>query len=228
MTNKAVQLVQLLRSSKRDKRLGTVILFVTSRCNAFCQTCFYHEELNQPGDLTFAQIEKVAHTMPAVTDLCKRVLAVRLAHEVTEKQLRADKKGDLFLQLLLRDRTGGISARFFNATEQRFRSFEEGDYLRVKGKVQLFQGSLQVVVSNFERTPPSAIALTDFLPRSSQDIGKLFERLRTLLRLNDPHLRALAECFLIDSAFVDAFCQVPASSSLPRMSAPVAIKLTVR
>ena len=69
MTNKAVQFVQLLRSSKREKRLGTVILFVTSRCNAFCQTCFYHAELNQPGDLTFAQIEKVSRTMPSITDL---------------------------------------------------------------------------------------------------------------------------------------------------------------
>ena len=69
MPNKAVQLVQLLRSTKREKRLGTVILFVTSRCNAFCKTCFYHEELNQPGDLTFAQIEKVSRTMPPITDL---------------------------------------------------------------------------------------------------------------------------------------------------------------
>src|SRR5918995_979065 len=67
--NKAAQLVQLLRSSKRAKRLGTVILFVTSRCNAFCKTCFYHEELNQPGDLTFAQIEKISQTMPGITDL---------------------------------------------------------------------------------------------------------------------------------------------------------------
>ena len=65
MPNKAVQLVQLLRSTKRESRLGTVILFVTSRCNAFCKTCFYHEELNQPGDLTFAQIEKISQTMPA-------------------------------------------------------------------------------------------------------------------------------------------------------------------
>jgi len=69
MASKAVQLVQLLRSSKREKRLGTVILFVTSRCNAFCRTCFYHAELNQPGDLTWAQIEKVSHTMPSITDL---------------------------------------------------------------------------------------------------------------------------------------------------------------
>src|SRR5687768_9681277 len=69
MSNKVVQLVKLLRSTNREKRLGTVILFVTSRCNAFCKTCFYHEELNQPGDMSFAQIEKISRTMPRITDL---------------------------------------------------------------------------------------------------------------------------------------------------------------
>jgi MoaA/NifB/PqqE/SkfB family radical SAM enzyme len=69
MTSRAVQFVQLIRSAEREKRLGTVILFVTSRCNAFCQTCFYHEELNQPGDMTFEQIEKISRTMPMITDL---------------------------------------------------------------------------------------------------------------------------------------------------------------
>lgn len=69
MPSKAVQLVQLLRSTKREKRLGTVILFVTSRCNAFCKTCFYHEELNRPGDMTFEQLEKISRTMPPITDL---------------------------------------------------------------------------------------------------------------------------------------------------------------
>ncbi len=69
MPHKVVQLVQLLRGSKRERRLGTVILFVTSRCNAFCKTCFYHEELNNPGDMTFAQIEKVSRTIPPITDL---------------------------------------------------------------------------------------------------------------------------------------------------------------
>jgi MoaA/NifB/PqqE/SkfB family radical SAM enzyme len=69
MANRALQFVQLLRSAKREIRLGTVILFVTSRCNAYCQTCFYHEELNQPGDLTFSQLEQISQTMPSVTDL---------------------------------------------------------------------------------------------------------------------------------------------------------------
>src|SRR6266699_6920303 len=84
MPNKVVQLVQLLRSSSRAKRLGTVILFVTSRCNAFCKTCFYHEELNHPGDMTFAQLEKLSQTMPQITDLWLSGGEPTLRREVSE------------------------------------------------------------------------------------------------------------------------------------------------
>jgi MoaA/NifB/PqqE/SkfB family radical SAM enzyme len=69
MSNKLSQFVDLIRSTKRERQLDTVIFFVTSRCNAFCETCFYHEELNKKGDLTFAEIEKVSRTMPKITDL---------------------------------------------------------------------------------------------------------------------------------------------------------------
>ncbi|NNE67738.1 MAG: radical SAM protein [Pyrinomonadaceae bacterium] len=69
MIGKVTQFADLIRSTKRDRKLGTVIFFVTSRCNAACETCFYHEELNQKGDLTFDQIRKVSETMPEITDL---------------------------------------------------------------------------------------------------------------------------------------------------------------
>jgi 3'-5' exoribonuclease len=130
---------------------------------------------------------------------------------VTDKQLRTNRAGSFFLQLELRDRTGAISARLWNANEPQFRSFNEGDFLRIKGKVQLFQGALQVLFTQFERIDPAKVILGDFVPRVEQDIHKLFDRLRQhLLKLGDPHLRALAECFLIDEAFVRAFCNVPA------------------
>ncbi len=53
----------------RPKRLKLVIFFVTSLCNGKCRTCFYWEELNQRGDLTWGEIKKLSATMPHSTDL---------------------------------------------------------------------------------------------------------------------------------------------------------------
>jgi MoaA/NifB/PqqE/SkfB family radical SAM enzyme len=62
-------LVKIYHSLGRKKRLGTVIFFVTSVCNAKCRTCFYWEELNQRGDLTWEEIRKLAFSMPSFSDL---------------------------------------------------------------------------------------------------------------------------------------------------------------
>jgi Fe-coproporphyrin III synthase len=53
----------------RPRRLKTVIFFVTAVCNARCRTCFYWEELNQSGDLTWDEIRTLAASMPPFTDL---------------------------------------------------------------------------------------------------------------------------------------------------------------
>jgi 3'-5' exoribonuclease len=130
---------------------------------------------------------------------------------VTDKQLRANRNGNLYLQLDLRDRTGSISARLWNAGEHLFRSFEAGDFLQIKGKVQLFQGALQMILSHLERVAPEKVELADFLPHTEHDVSKLLERLRGfLLRLSNPSLRALIECFLMDENFLRDFCQAPA------------------
>lgn len=137
--------------------------------------------------------------------------AIDEVYLVTDKQLRANRNGNLYLQLELRDRTGAISARLWNAGEHLFRSFDVGDFLLVKGKVQLFQGSLQMILSHIDRSETEKVDLVDFLPHTEQDVSKLLERLRSiLLKLGNPHLRALAECFLMDDEFVRGFCQAPA------------------
>ena len=40
----------------------TLIFFVTSRCNARYDTCFYWQDLNQPGDLSFDEIATLSRT----------------------------------------------------------------------------------------------------------------------------------------------------------------------
>jgi 3'-5' exoribonuclease len=130
---------------------------------------------------------------------------------VADKQLRANRNGNLYIQMDLRDRTGVINARLWNSTDAQFRGFEPGDFLLIRGKVQLFQGTLQVILTHLERHEPQKIELTDFLPHTEHDVGKLLEKLRGFLRKSgNLHLKALAECFLIDSELMRAFSQVPA------------------
>ena len=63
------RLGNLYGSHPAAKRLKLMIFFVTSICNAKCRTCFYWEELNQRGDLTWDEIQKLSHSMPRFTDL---------------------------------------------------------------------------------------------------------------------------------------------------------------
>ena len=65
--------------------------------------------------------------------------------------------------------------------EHLFRSFEDGDFLLVKGKVQLFQGALQMILSHLDRVDTDKVELADFLPHTEQDVSKLYERLRGFL-----------------------------------------------
>jgi 3'-5' exoribonuclease len=130
---------------------------------------------------------------------------------VADKQLRANRQGNLYLHLELRDKTGTVGARLWNATENLARQFEPGDYLHVRGKTQVFQGSLQIILTNLEVLPANQIEPEEFLPQSSQNVTKLLARLReVLLAMGNPQLRALVECFLIDDVFVRKFTTAPA------------------
>src|SRR5437660_10842017 len=98
--------------------------------------------------------------------------AIEEVYLVSDKQLRANRNGNLYLQVELRDRTGTISARMWNAGEAVFRSFEAGDFVHLKGKVQLFQGALQMILSHVERADPEKLDLSDFLPHTEHNVSE--------------------------------------------------------
>ena len=67
--NNGTKLGRVFQALRRPKRLKLVIFFVTSVCNAKCRTCFYWEELNRRGELTWDEIQTLSRTMPRFTDL---------------------------------------------------------------------------------------------------------------------------------------------------------------
>jgi 3'-5' exoribonuclease len=133
----------------------------------------------------------------------------------SDKQLRPNRNGNLYLQVDLSDRTGSIAARVWNATEVIYKSFDNGDYVRVTGTAQMYQGAMQIIATKLRRvsTVEGEVDENDFVPVAAVDVDKLARRLEEILRsMTDPVLLTLAECFLIDDAFMAKFSMAPAGT----------------
>ena len=130
---------------------------------------------------------------------------------VSDKQLRTNRNGNLYLQLRLADRTGSVTAMLWNASDQVYASFDNGEYVRVQATTQFYNGALQMIVQRIDRVDPSSVDEADFQTLGSVDIDRLAARLSEMLRgVSNFHLRCLAECFLMDEAFMAKFTRAPA------------------
>ena len=54
----------ILQDRVRGRQFNSLFLFVTSRCNSLCRTCFYFDKLNSRDDLTFDEIARISRTAP--------------------------------------------------------------------------------------------------------------------------------------------------------------------
>ena len=129
-----------------------------------------------------------------------------------EKQLRQNRNGNLYLQMRLADRTGAVNAMMWNAKESTGNDLENGDYVRVEGATQLFNGSLQIIVNNLSKVPADSVDEDDFIRVSRQLTDQLTDQLTQMLeQMQSDELRQLARCFLNDPKFMKKFTRAPAA-----------------
>jgi 3'-5' exoribonuclease len=130
---------------------------------------------------------------------------------VADKQLRANRNGNLYLQLRLMDKTGSLTGMLWNATDQLYNSVPTGNYLQVAGTTQVYNGQLQMIITRIEPADTRQVEERDFVTVSTAEIDQLARRLGELLRgIGNAHLRNLAEVFLADEAFLARFTAAPA------------------
>lgn len=128
------------------------------------------------------------------------------------KQLRQNRNGDLYLQMVLSDRTGAINGMLWNANDYIANRFENGDFVEIEGKSQIHNGSMQIIVNRIDRAEPGSINEEDFIFISKEQIARLTKELSGMLReMEDLHIRTLAECFLADEEFMNGFTRAPAA-----------------
>ena len=151
--------------------------------------------------------------------MSERRYASQLAHNeqvkqvflASDKQLRPNRNGNLYLQLELSDRSGGIAARMWNASENDYKGFENGDYVLVEGATQLFQGNMQMIASSIRKARPDEVEEADFMVLDSSDVDRMASRLAEILRdIKSQPIAALAEAYLMDEQFMGKFTRAPA------------------
>ena len=91
----------------------------------------------------------------------------------SQKQLRPNRNGNLYLQVELSDRTGSLSARMWNAGDADYRGFEDGDFVRVEGSTQIYQGGLQLIATSISKARHEEIDYADFMHLSPAEIDRL-------------------------------------------------------
>ncbi len=138
---------------------------------------------------------------------------------VREKALRTAKNGSFYMQIDFSDRTGNLSARMWDASQGLFESFQPDDFVRARGRVETYQGRLQLVVDEVEKRPASEADIADFLPATTKDVDAMFDRIVEIAKtVRHPGLRKLLAAFLKDPDVAAKF-RPPPSNTTTRSSA---------
>lgn len=144
-------------------------------------------------------------------DSLKPQKAVDEVYRVVDKQLRSNRQGGLYLLLQLADRTGVVSGMRWNATQVIYDSFLKGDYLQIQGMAQLHNGSLQLIVQDFDTVDPKPINPEDFDALDRSMVEKNWNRLLELVStIESLEIRELATSFCDDPMIRHSFQLAPA------------------
>ncbi|MGQ3684747.1 MAG: 3'-5' exoribonuclease YhaM family protein [Candidatus Loosdrechtia sp.] len=131
---------------------------------------------------------------------------------VLKKEVKETKGKKLYLSLQLTDKTGYIEARRWDATPELCDSFEKDNFISIKGKVETFNGTLQINITELTRIAPENVQMSEFVPSTENDIPKMLDELKEIIAtIQDPYLSKLLNAFFTDESFCKVFSTVPAA-----------------
>ncbi len=134
---------------------------------------------------------------------------------VKDPILRSTTRGDLYIAMFLTDRTGQLNGRMWQATETIYKSLPKPGFVHIKGRSELYQNNLQIVINNVAVIDPGTVDIDDFLPRTKKDTKQMFEEVKaTVGRIENPQLKALVGEFLADTELMEKFCNAPAAMKM--------------
>jgi len=134
---------------------------------------------------------------------------------VASKQVKAKKNGEPYLALILADRTGQIEAKMWDNVDDFILSFEQDDFLKIKGLINKYKNRFQLTIHKLRRMEEGEIDFADYLPKTTKDIGELWQTLAEFVAtFQNPHLKALVDLFMADAEIAERYRNAPAAKTL--------------
>lgn len=134
---------------------------------------------------------------------------------IANAQMGKTRQDKPYLRCLLSDKTGEAAARKWSISEEEFGDLPTDGFVYIEGETQAYQGQLQIIIHSLHAHEPTVEQMKELLPVTSRDIDEMWNECVGLLHsLEHPAMKALAELFLEDEYFVEAFKRAPAAKAL--------------
>lgn len=114
-----------------------------------------------------------------------------------QKDLRQARSGELFISLSLQDKTGLIRGRIFNEVERFREEFDNGDFVKVLGRTDLYNGRIHLIIERIRRVNADQDRVQGFREEdcilcAPRPVEEMWRELEALIgRVHDPFVKEL-------------------------------------
>lgn len=140
---------------------------------------------------------------------------VQSVFAVKDKNIQTGKNGRPYMSLSLQDISGTIDARIWDNVEAISRKFSGGDFVQVKGQIQLFQNRKQLIVHSIDKAEAGSFQVSDLMKASSRLSEEMFEELLQIVKtIKNDHIRELVLNIIQDREIHEKLLRCPAAKTI--------------
>ena len=148
----------------------------------------------------------VPSRLPAISELTENVAGWGY-FLCTDKALRTGRGGD-YLALTLSDASGEVAGRIFDNLERLRDEFDAGEFVKVQGRLQIFNGRSQFVVENIRRVMTGSdsqdrrdgFSEEAVLPSAPRPVDDMWTELQNVIgAIRDPSLQVLLRRLVVEN-----------------------------
>lgn len=133
---------------------------------------------------------------------------------ISQKQLSTTSTNKPYIKCMVADRTSQVTARIWNASRSTFEALPDSGFVRLKGRVENYQGNLQVIIDEVRPAALGDFNVADLIAHTTRDIPTMREKLTKLcLSVQNRHLKAVVQAYLDDTELMERLCKAPAAQS---------------